>query len=435
VPAASRGIGLSIVMIAQAASDRTAFERLVAGTAWRPATVEAVRAELARQTLYQPEPDQDGLEELAFLLARSFAGQELRLGEEIEELERRFADQPLVHLYGFALRREAGENVAARGSLDALLEVDPGDPIAAYLDAHLRSQAVVPASEETRLANIAKFASTPLLKNPYSLTVGVLFEAIREQERARVLDIGVGSGAQMEGLLALLGRLPHGVRRLEIVGLDFMPEFLARAGERIAAAAEALAGRVEVVYEPVEGRIEALDASAVRAVAGRGLDAANATIALHEVAGEAKLAALSNLRRVEPGRLAVAEWNYCLENVLAETSTEFVFNVRRVAAAMVAALRERYTIEESRAVVGDWLSQGAGQLTCPAEQRQECFLDITAWKALLEHCDFEVLPAEERWLAHAAEPREAAVAEEGWYVRTSNHAGATPIAVLAASPA
>lgn len=423
-----------IVMVVEAASDRAAFEQLVAGTVWRARTVEAMRAELERQTLYQPEPDQEGLEELTELLVRRFADQELSLEEAIEGVERKFVDQPLVHLYGFALHREAGEDVAARGSLDALLEVDPGDPMAAYLDAHLRSQAVVPANEETRLANIAKFATTPLLKNPYSLAVGVLFEAIRDRERARVLDVGIGSGAQMEGLLGLLGRLPHRVRRLQIVGLDFMPEFLAQAGERVAAAAEALAGKVEVLYEPVEGRVETLDASAARTVAGRGLDAANATIALHEVAGEAKLAALSNLRRVDPARLAIAEWNYCLENVLAETSTEFVFNVRRVAAAMVAALRERYTIEESRAVVRDWLSQGTGQLTCPAEQRQECFLDITAWKALLEHCDFKILPADRRWLAHAADPRQAAVAEEGWYVKTSNHAGTTPIAVLVASP-
>lgn len=135
------------------------------------------------------------------------------------------------------------------------------------------------------MANIAKFATTPLLKNPYSLAVGVLFEAIREREKARVLDVGVGSGAQMQALLAVLDRLPHNIGRLEIVGLDLMPEFLVQAGERIAVAAAALAPKVEVVYQPVEGRIEALDASTIRSITGRGLDAANATIALHEVAG------------------------------------------------------------------------------------------------------------------------------------------------------
>ena len=77
-----------------------------------------------------------------------------------------FARQPLVHLYGFALRREAGSEAAARRSLNALMEADPGDPMAVVFDASLRSQTVVSASEEARMANIAKFATTPLLKNP-----------------------------------------------------------------------------------------------------------------------------------------------------------------------------------------------------------------------------------------------------------------------------
>lgn len=418
----------------QAVRDRAAFERLVADTAIRPAAEREIAAELERQTRYHPEPDHSGLDELAGLLRRRFVDDDLRLDASIEDLERAFAWQPLVHLYGFALRREAGQEAAARRSLDALLEVDPGDPMAAYLDAFMRSEPVVSASEEARMANIAKFASTPLLKNPYSLAVGVLFEAIRGLARARVLDVGIGSGAQMEALLTVLGQLPHHLDRLEIVGLDFMPEFLIAAGERIAAAATALAPKIEVVYEPVEGRVEALDDRAVRAIAGRGLDAANATIALHEVPGESKLDALSNLRRLAPARLVVAEWNYCLENVLSELSTEFVFNVRRVAAAMVAALRERYTIEESRAVVRDWLSQGAGQLTCSSEQRQECFLDVTTWKALLEHCEFKVLAVDQRWPQHAAQPQHAAAATEGWYLNTSNYAGTGPIALLVASP-
>jgi hypothetical protein len=420
---------------ARAADGRGTFERLVADTANRPVTVDALRIELERQTLYQPKPDSEGLDELARLLMRRFADDDVQLEDGIRGLEHAYPEQPLVHMYGFTLRREAGDEDAARSSLEALLAVDPDDPMAAYFDADLRSEAVVAAGEEVRLSNIAKFATTPLLKNPYSLAVGVLFEAIRDVEQARVLDVGIGSGAQMEGLVALLDRLPHCVRRLEIVALDSNPEFLAEARQRIATAAAALAGRVDVVYEPVQGRVEALDAPALREIAGRGVHAANATIALHEVAGEAKLAALRNLRLIAPGKLVLAEWNYCLENILPETSTEFVFNVRRVAAAMVAALRERYTIDQSRAVVRDWLSQGEGQLTCPAEQRQECFLDIATWKALLEHCDYDVLAVDRAWLGHAAEPGHAAVTDGGWYVKTSDYAGATPIALLVGAPA
>jgi ubiquinone/menaquinone biosynthesis C-methylase UbiE len=419
---------------AQATNDRATFERLVARTAERPTHAEAIRSELAGQTLYQPRPDREGLDELAALLARRFAGDADGLADATGELERAFPGTPLVHLYAFALRRETGEQSRARESLDALLEADAGDPMAASFDADLRSEAVTPASEEQRMANIAKLASTPLLRNPYSLAVGVMFEAIREIEHARVLDVGIGSGAQMAALIDLLGRNEHRVRRLEIVALDCMPEFLAAAGRRIADATEALADATEVAYQPVEGRIEALDAPALRAIAGRGLDAANASIALHEVSGESKLAALRALRRLAPARLVIAEWNYCLENVLAETSTEFVFNVRSVAAAMVASLRERYAIEDARAVVRDWLSQGAGQLTCASEKRQECFLQVTSWRALLRACDFEVNPIDHAWLAHATDPKHATVAQDGSHIDTSHYAGAAPIALLVATP-
>jgi ubiquinone/menaquinone biosynthesis C-methylase UbiE len=415
-------------------NERRAFEQLVSSSASRPATTDSLAAELRRQTLYQPQPNAQGLNELAGLLERRFLRGDLRVWEEAVQLGRAFERQPLAHLYGFALCREAGATDQARASLDALLEVDPHDPIAAYFEAFLRSEPVMSADEEVRLSNIAKFAATPLLSNAYSLAVGLLFDAIRAREGARVLDIGIGSGAQMEILLRLLERSPHRVRRLEIVGLDLRPEFLAKAGERIAAAASALAGRVEVTYEPIEGRVEALSESAIATVRGRGVDAANATIALHEVAGEAKLAALSTLRRIAPGRLVIAEWNYCLENVLAETSPQFVFNVRSVAAAMVAALRDRHTVEESRAVVRDWLSQGDGQLTCPSGQRQECFLDITSWRALLGRRAFTVAPADPRWLEHAAQPDQARIAKEGWYLSTWDLAGASPIALVVAAP-
>jgi hypothetical protein len=407
---------------------------LVRATACRPLSVEATRAALERQTQYQPEPDRRGLDELATLLARRFADGEAHLDPTIEQLERAYARQPLVHLYAFALRREAGDGAQARRSLDALLALDPGDPMASYFDADVLSLPVVSASEEVRLANIAKLATTPLLKNPYSLAVGILFETIRDRDSARVLDIGIGGGAQMEQLLTLVSCLPHRLRRLEIVGLDFMAEFLTQAGERIGAAADQLAGQVEVGYEPVEGRVEALDASTVAVLTARDIDAANATIVLHEVPGEAKLAALANVRRIAPQRFVLAEWNYCLENILPETSTEYVFNVRAVAAAMVAALRERHSFDASRAVVRDWLSQGRGQLTCPSDQRQECFLEIATWNALLEHCGFEVLRARERWLEHAAKQGRAAVAEQNWYLKTADYGGATPIAMVVAAP-
>jgi hypothetical protein len=185
----------------------------------------------------------------------------------------------------------------------------------------------------------------------------------------------------------------------------------------------------------VQGRIEQLDDGQVAEIAGNsGLDAANATIALHEVPGERKLAALLNLRRVAPAHLIIAEWNYCLENTLSETSVQFLFNVRHAAADFVAALTERYSHDEARTVVWDWLSQGGGQLTCPAGQRQECFLHVGSWKALLEHVGFRVAPVEERWLGYAEQGDRASIEDNATWIASTRYAGWPPIALLHAVP-
>lgn len=411
--------------------EREAFERLVAQTAYRPHSPDALRVELERQLTFQSRPSAEGLDDLAVLLARWLSG-ERDLGG-IAQLLEAHPGQPLVHFYAFAMRREAGDAEGARASLSALRELDPGDPHAAQLASHLAGEAAVAASEEVRLANIAKLATTAALRNPYQLAVGAIFEAIRGQEVARVLDVGVGSGAQLVELLALLRTHEHRVRRIELVGLDFRDEFLERAGERIVGVAAP--DGTEVVYVPVRGRIEELDEVQVREIGGGAeLDAANATIALHEVPGERKLAALRNLRRVSPAHLMIAEWNYCLENTLPETSVEFLLNVRCASADFVSALTERYPHDEARAVVRDWLSQAGGQLTCPAEARQECFLHVASWRALLEQTGFRAAPVEERWLAYAEKGDRASVEDGATWIATSRYGGWPPIALLHAVP-
>ena len=412
-------------------SEREAFERLVAQTAYRPRSTDALRVELERQLAFQSRASAEGLDELAALLARWLGG-ERDLGG-VAHLVEAHPGQPLVHFYGFAMRREAGDAEAAWASLAALRELDPGDPHAAQLASFLAGEAVVAASEEVRLTNIAKLANTALLRNPYQVAIGAIFEAIRGDEIARVLDVGVGSGAQLVELLALLRTHEHRVRRIELIGLDFMDEFLERAGARIADVGTP--DGIEVVYVPVRGRIEELDEAQVREIGGAaGIDAANATIALHEVPGERKLAALRNLRRVSPAHLVIAEWNYCLENTLAETSVEFLLNVRHASADFVSALTERYPHDEARAVVRDWLSQAGGQITCPADARQECFLHVTSWRALLEQTGFRTAPVEERWLAYAENGDRASVEDGATWIATSRYGGWPPIALLHAVP-
>jgi hypothetical protein len=410
--------------------ERAWFERTVADTAYRPRSPQALRVELDRQLPFQPQPRDDGLDELAGQLSRWLGGE--REPEAVTALAAAFPDQPLAHFYAFAMRREAGDVAAARESIGALRALDPADPMAIQLAADLEGEQVRAASEQTRLANIAKLASTPVLRNPYQLAVGAIFETIRDRQAARVLDIGVGSGAQLAELLGLLHEHEHRLRRLDLVGLDFVDEFLERAGQRVAEASAPI--DADVVYMPVRGRIEELDDRQVRAITGdSGIDVANATIALHEVPGERKLAAMRNLRRIAPAHLLIAEWNYCLENTLPETSVEFLLNARHAAADFVSALTDQYTHQDARHVVRDWLSQAGGQLTRPAEQRQECFLNVTSWQALLQHTDFRLAPCEQSWRDHA-ERRELATLEDGaTWIATSRYSGWPPIALLHAT--
>ena len=123
----------------------------------------------------------------------------------------------------------AGDAEAAWASLAALRELDPGDPHAAQLASFLAGEAVVAASEEVRLTNIAKLANTALLRNPYQVAIGAIFEAIRGDEIARVLDVGVGSGAQLVELLALLRTHEHRVRRIELPSRGGRPATLWQA--------------------------------------------------------------------------------------------------------------------------------------------------------------------------------------------------------------
>lgn len=414
--------------------NRGAFAQLVAETRYRPSTPDALLSELEGQLLYQPDARRDGLDALASALALLFTEGPERAVPPLSRLARQHREQPLCHFYLFAAHRQAGDLDAAGHALDALAEVDPEDPMVELFRLSLDGKPIPGISEEVRLANIAKFASTALLRNPYRLAVGAVFEAIRDRTDARVLDVGVGSGAQMSELLSLLAVRDHRLRRLEIVGLDFVEEFLETAGRSIVTRAEEFAG-IEVTYRPILGKIEALEGATIEQITEHGpLSAVNATIALHEVPGEAKCTALRNLRNLAPSRFVLSEWNYCLENVLPETSVEFLCNVRRVTAAMVAALREKFPVGEARAVVRDWLSMAGGQLTCPAAERQECFLDATTWKALLERSDFEVIAPAPAILRYADGERPAAIGPGGWFVASSRYANSSPNVLIEAAP-
>lgn len=415
--------------------DRATFKRLILETADRPSTFETIRAELERQTVYCLEPRVEGLDELARGVVLAIGGALEQAEAQLVKLASEYARQPLCHYYLFAVRYQLGATAAARTSLAQLQAVDSDDPMAELLRLHLDGQPIPGITEEVRLAQIRKLASTPLLKNPYLLAVGAMFEEVRNRERARVMDVGAGSGAQMVALLGLLQRHPHRLRRLEIIGLDFVDEFLTTAERNISAAAGELAHRTAVTYRPLRARVEELDERTLREVISDGpLDAVNATITLHEVPGEAKVTALEHLQAVNPRRLVLAEWNFLMENVLPETSVEFLFNARSAAAAWTAALRRRYPLEEAREVVRGILTQSGGQLTCPAATRQECYLDVASWHALLDAAGFRVTSPRQTLVTYAESPERVGFRNGQWHLAAYEDRGTAPLILLEAVP-
>lgn len=414
---------------------REPFERLVRAAAHRPVTAEAVLGELVFQTLFFPNPDRSGLDELAGALLTALSGRLSDARDRLSDVVRQYPDQPLCYFYLFAAQCQAGDRGAAVDTLGRVSDMRPEDPLVDLLLAHFAGKAIPPTTQSARLAFLRKFASTTILRNAYLLAVGAVFEAIKGTAHARVLDIGVGSGAQMCELLGLLERRRHRVRRLDILGLDVVDEFLRTAADAIAARSAQLAPDVAVSFQPVKAHIEELDPStAADIVRGGPLDAANATITLHEVPGERKIDALRNLRGLRPKQVVLVEWNCLLENILPETTVEFFFNIRHIATAWAVGLQERYPLAEAHDVVRAVLAQGEGQLTCPAALRQECYLDAGCWKALLEHTGFSVTNPSATLLEFADRPDRAALDAVPWRLAAYRDRSVTPLVLLEAVP-
>jgi hypothetical protein len=353
--------------------DRSKYEALVRDCAWRPEGADLVGHLTEQVVLYETPSDRD-LEPLAAILAERLSGAEVdptRLSAD--------SGQPLVHFYRGALAYEQGDDELALAALGEALKLDPGEPIAHHLHAHLSGESPASVSSAERLQVLDRMAKA-LMADPYERAVDFIAATIRAQRRPRVLEVGVGGGTQIVALLERLAADPGEVEELRIVGLDIVPEYL-----------EGVAGRLDELdradlppfsFEAVEGSVETIDAATRRRIAGDGIDAINASIVLHEVPGLGKLDALRALAEFEGAALAMAEWNFTTENVIGTREALFLFNVRGAAAAMAGAVRPGHGLEVARKGVRVWLGQGHDQLVGDATVRQECFLSADGWERL-----------------------------------------------------
>jgi hypothetical protein len=152
----------------------------------------------------------------------------------------------------------------------------------------------------------------PLASTADAVANTVLAGLLRGHEEATLLDVGIGQGRQMRGLLRLLaaeGALP---RRLTLVGVDPSAASLGQAEASVAETAREVGATVRFVgrVSPVEslsGEVWAALRSVPRPLV------ANAAFALHHVAevpggsGEARDGVLRRLRALEPEALVLCE--------------------------------------------------------------------------------------------------------------------------------
>lgn len=167
---------------------------------------------------------------------------------------------------------EAGNPDHARAALDELagrLDLErTSDQLAYLLAAGLQAKATSEGREAANLylrgfdvphLNLYHLLrkSDPLVQAAHPIANAVVAELLGDAERATIIDLGTGDGAQLSRLLGLLGERGK-LRALTIVAVDLGAEELMATSERMAKVAAA--ARIDLTFVPVPSMLEDIDA-------------------------------------------------------------------------------------------------------------------------------------------------------------------------------
>ncbi|HMW38412.1 MAG: GRAS family protein [Saprospiraceae bacterium] len=138
----------------------------------------------------------------------------------------------------------------------------------------------------------------PFVKFSQQLVNDAIISLLSQSETATILDIGIGQGTQILGILSRLPRDSR-LRRLIIIGVEPFPEALSICTRRI----EEISAHsnIDIQFYPIEAFIEKLDFEFVRNLCQGNL-IVNASLALHHIQTDIQrvkvLQAVKNLRPV-----------------------------------------------------------------------------------------------------------------------------------------
>ncbi|OIP40066.1 MAG: hypothetical protein AUK47_09010 [Deltaproteobacteria bacterium CG2_30_63_29] len=153
----------------------------------------------------------------------------------------------------------------------------------------------------------------PFVTVGHSIANQFLLHGLKNARDIRVLEIGIGSGLQMQGFLSYLSQRPIPPKSATIIGLDPDSSNLASCRSELEQRASRLGCKFE--FRSACSTLESMDESQLQMlVEGEGALAINASFALHhthhEVGDvEARTQLLARLRRLNPTLITLVEPN------------------------------------------------------------------------------------------------------------------------------
>jgi hypothetical protein len=204
------------------------------------------------------------------------------------------AEQRVTHFFAQSLLARLSGDTSGAGNLYHQ-GASPGDMLGAF-------QVLVEA--------------TPFVRFAYHSCNRLLDRALKDEPRAHVIDIGIGSGSQWFPFLEALARSRSGPPHLRLTGIDApapgTDQRLRQVGESLGAHAKRLG--VPFCFEPVTALVEDLRPRDFRTRPDEAL-AINAVLALHHVpeaepgapSARDRNAVLRRLRRLRPRALVLVE--------------------------------------------------------------------------------------------------------------------------------
>lgn len=274
----------------------------------------------------------------------------------------------------------------------------------------------------------------PMIYMTHPIANELLIQRLRRQERAVILDIGIGDGTQMADLIASLGRLDDPPRALTVVGLDLSAVGIEAARRRIES--EASRWGIDLTFVALAKMVETLDQDDwARLDALPGARVVNATFALHHLAHDGaspdpRDRLLCAIQRWQPRAVVISETDVDLNVTPLRSRIEYAYRYfggffRHIDAAELDE-------EDGKVIKLGMLLRELEDILGPNElTRCERYESASSWVARLRRAGFCLVPPPRSLVVSSN--RTITVGVEKGYVTLTGE-GTSLVGILCAEP-